>query len=64
MTKKDHVALAKALNSRMPEFDSIFYPTWVGCVHTIASALAADNVRFQRERFVSACCQDKKGKDK
>jgi len=52
MTRKDYEALAKELR-QVPSVDQ--YETWIGCVNAVARVLAADNPRFNRDRFLRAC---------
>lgn len=65
MTRKDYVAIAEALRvSRVASVKSEKVPTswydgannqWrVSCIH-IADMLAANNPRFDRQRFYDAC---------
>jgi hypothetical protein len=58
MSRKDHIALAKALAAIKPDYDTCptaAYTMWSNCVHSIAQALNFDNVRFDHGRFYSAC---------
>lgn len=60
MTRKDYVVLAEALadsqmgNARSLEKAQHWHAQWLTCVETIADALAADNPRFDRQRFYNA----------
>jgi len=65
MTRKDYVALAAALaranpgtqysdGTPMPPTDAM-RASWRYSVECIADTLVADNVRFDRERFLRAC---------
>lgn len=54
MTRKDYERLAAALLSTRPMGDERF-EGWSDAVKAVANALAADNPRFDRERFVAAC---------
>ena len=61
MTRKDYVALAAALHNVQPELDTdgTYQPegraAWDACVRAVARVLAADNGRFDRDRFVRVC---------
>ncbi len=66
MTRKDYVALAEALHSAQVSSETITFKghdwaqaVWEDCRDQIADVLAADNPRFDRERFVRACQGDK-----
>ena len=56
MTRKDYILIAAALNSVRPhnhDFSDV-----VKCdahAHAVAEALAQDNPRFDRARFLTAC---------
>jgi hypothetical protein len=57
MTRKDYILIAAALKAaadytkRFPDQPA---DTFVTAVHTLADALARDNPRFDRERFLKA----------
>ena len=51
MTKKDYVKIARVFES-LKHGDQI---TWRPLVERMANMLAADNPRFDRERFYAAC---------
>lgn len=51
MTKKDYVLIAQAV----AEVGSRGYGDIGPVAHQIADALATDNPRFDRERFLKAC---------
>ena len=57
MTRKDYVALAEALRVVHPDRYKYLsnLETWQRAVATIADVLAADNPRFERDRFIKAC---------
>ena len=68
MTKKDYIRIAAALRGdaahlnppgipyeRMPRWNQGCYDQWNTVVLAIADALAADNPKFDRARFLSAC---------
>lgn len=58
MTRKDYILLANALASAKPEYvptASPFNEQWRDDCEAVADALAADNARFERERFLKAC---------
>lgn len=57
MTRKDYIALAEALHEAHEE--SGLSTGWALTVDKIANVLAADNPRFDRERFVRACQGEK-----
>ena len=56
MTRKDYILIARALRESRP---GIGYErnllAWEGTCIRMADALAADNPRFDRERFMRAC---------
>lgn len=60
MTRKDYVLLADALNRAARNLtaagltDHSAHTCWCECAATIADALAEDNPRFDRERFLKA----------
>lgn len=54
MTRKDYEIIALALWRLMPE-DPERQDQWRETVEMIAVALAADNPRFDRDRFWRAC---------
>jgi len=61
MTRKDYVLLASAFFSCRPGFDSYSAERseqWEADVRRIAQALASDNPRFDREKFLLACGYD------
>ena len=51
MTRKDYVIIAETLATAW--WDSEYVKS--GVVHTLADALEADNPRFDRARFLTAC---------
>jgi len=55
MTSKDYELLATALKSRRPDIADPRCDYWHSIVLTVANALAQDNPRFVRTRFVQAC---------
>ena len=64
MTRKDYVAIADAFNNgkpptmigvREPNPEDRADRTWVILRSEVANVLAADNPRFDRERFYAAC---------
>lgn len=61
MTRKDYVVLATALAKTRPlniqtaPLDSPAIKQWGEDVRFIAAALAQDNPRFDRQRFIDAC---------
>lgn len=60
MTRKDYELVAQALNStQLAEVFSLpHFQQWTADVEAVADALAADNDRFDRERFLAACRGD------
>lgn len=57
MTRKDYILIARALNGAMPvspESDRV-KEAWRTAADALAYALATDNPRFDRERFMRAC---------
>ena len=58
MTRKHYVALAAALASNRPlEGQPQAVEQWQTDCQRIADALASDNSRFNRSRFIGACEQ-------
>jgi len=66
MTKKDYIALALALKAKKPvyagdmkhmdyTYHSEAYGMWKDCVIAVVEALAADNPKFSKGKFVAAC---------
>lgn len=58
MTRKDYGLIALAVEAAMPD-DPDAEPRWSDAVeqvaHNLASALAQDNPRFNRDKFLQAC---------
>ena len=54
MTRKDYERLAAALLRTRPMSDDRF-DGWKDAVEAVAGALADDNPRFDRARFLAAC---------
>lgn len=55
MTRKDYVALARAIHGAQPEpAASIELKQWERVWYRIADVLEADNPRFDRQRFIDA----------
>lgn len=54
MSKKDYQALAGALFSER-KYRGAEHVTFDDAVRIVAKVLAADNPRFDRERFIEAC---------
>ena len=54
MHKKDYVAIARAFAETRPGIVKT-EGSWVRAMRAIADHCEADNPRFNRERFVSAC---------
>jgi hypothetical protein len=70
MTRKDYILIAAALKgdaahlqanavysdySTMPSWNKGAYDQWNTTVLAVADALARDNARFDRARFLTAC---------
>lgn len=56
MTRKHYVLLARALAHVQPmDEEPISFQQWADDVRAIADVLAADNPRFDRQRFLFAC---------
>ena len=61
MTRKDYVLIAAALAAAARNVtaagmtDHTAHTVWQECAATVADALAQDNPRFDRERFLTAC---------
>lgn len=54
MTRKDYVLIAAAI-AKMPDFASSLRTAKASAAASLADALASDNARFDRERFLKAC---------
>jgi hypothetical protein len=63
MTRKDYVALAKALRGERPHRIrwEIAWKQWAVDVGAVADVLAADNPRFDIHRFIQACHEGEEG---
>ena len=61
MTKKDYERIARALKQAAANItdagltDHSAHVAWNECAATLADALAEDNPRFDRARFLAAC---------
>lgn len=59
MTRKDYELIARALIDSKPLFDSYEDRCerhgWRVACHSVCEALASDNSRFDRDRFLKAC---------
>lgn len=56
MTRKDYVAIAKAIASVRDPNDNLDEVVTASLIaEKIANVCAADNPRFDRERFIAAC---------
>ena len=59
MTRKDYVLIAAALAAAGQTYSARLIAEardqWVEDCHALADALARDNARFDRERFLTAC---------
>lgn len=67
MSRKDYIALAKALNEVwcrdiIPSPSCASFVAFRECVDAVIGVLKADNYRFDRERFWSVVYEEK-GKD-
>lgn len=61
MSKKDYVAIARAICTATYAADDMADRfTAARIAREIANALAADNPRFDRERFIRACEYERK----
>jgi hypothetical protein len=56
MTRKDYRLIAEALRRSPYRKDSFFQ--WEATVGSIADAMAKDNPRFDRRKFLEACEQN------
>ena len=58
MTRKDYVLIAEGFKNAFSAFTELSYSERWGMVkaaRSVADTLAADNPRFDRERFLKAC---------
>jgi hypothetical protein len=56
LTRKDYAAVAAELRGVKPNSRSyIELQTWKTCCDAVAHGFAADNPRFDRDRFLAAC---------
>jgi hypothetical protein len=55
MTRKDYVLLSNAIANGIDDASGINGLTGYAIIQRIADALATDNPRFDRERFIKAC---------
>jgi len=59
MTRKDYIRIAAALKAARNQFHpddfQKVYAGWYSTVTFLADALAQDNPKFDRTRFVAAC---------
>ena len=57
MTRKDYVLIAAAMLKSKPRNyeETCCVTTWLCDCNALANALASDNVRFNRDRFLKAC---------
>lgn len=53
MSKKDFIALADVIREREPEKQTEEWFQWVGTKHALADFCAAQNPRFNRERWLA-----------
>jgi len=55
MTRKDYVAIADALRNVKPTASHVWELQWKSDRVALANVFAADNPRFDRDRFYKAC---------
>jgi len=55
MTRKDYILIAKAMKESRETEKKRNEPVVDSAAHTLASYLACDNPRFDRQRFLRAC---------
>jgi hypothetical protein len=55
MTRKDYVLIAESLQRSIQSNMEEFQGPVIDAAHAIATALASDNPRFNRETFLAAC---------
>jgi hypothetical protein len=55
MTRRDYILIAQVLKSQKPHPNTGLVGEWRACVRAFADALANENPRFQRDRFLDAC---------
>jgi hypothetical protein len=56
MTKKDYIAIAEVIrNARFSDDDGDYPSDRRSLAGAIADVMAADNPRFDRDRFLTAC---------
>lgn len=56
MTRKDYIIIARALQGAYPvPENSTPIQAWRGAVGAIADAIAKDNPRFDKDKFLLAC---------
>jgi hypothetical protein len=56
MTKKDYIAIARAVQVQMHVTEDTMRQATIGSVaHQLAETFAGDNPRFDRDRFLAAC---------
>lgn len=55
MTRKDYIAIARALNNAKPEGPLAAFRQHTQDCNAVADALQRDNERFDRDRFLTAC---------
>jgi len=62
VTRKGYELIAGALALARPDAgpDTDVYVAWLQCVTSLSAALAAENPRFQRGRFLDACLVEQK----
>src|SRR4051794_25449520 len=58
MSRKHYISLAQGLNDAHNDSDPSYTDQWNADVKAVADVLAADNPRFNRERFYRACGVD------
>lgn len=55
MTRKDYVLIAQAISDQQHWLTAEERQPITGLIYTLASALARDNPRFDRSKFIAAC---------
>lgn len=61
MTRRDYVRIAAALREARPEYEASrrsVYEGWHRAMVALAAALAAENPRFDRDRFFAAAMDE------
>jgi hypothetical protein len=61
MTRKDYVAIAKALGGAHFNVQPSKFQ-WINCVEAVANVMFLDNPKFDRSRFINAALDAAEGK--